>query len=218
MWLNPGSEFPDVETATPEGLVAVGGDLLPERLLGAYRKGIYPWYGPGQPILWWSPDPRAIIPLDRIHIGRSLKKTLRANPFEIRINTAFREVVTACGDRPGGLDETWITPEMVEAYVRLYEMGHAHSVEAWEGDELVGGLYGVTVGGLFAGESMFHRRTNASKVALIALTDRLKERGFTLLDCQMLTPITESIGARSIARNDYMDRLAAALERDCRFV
>jgi leucyl/phenylalanyl-tRNA--protein transferase len=168
--------FPPVEYATTEGLLAVGGDLSSERLLEAYRHGIFPWYSAGQPILWWSPDPRAVLYPERLKIRRSLKQTLRRGHFCVRFDTAFRDVMLACAaprdQYPGG--GTWITDEMIEAYRHLHELGFAHSVETWHDERLVGGLYGVALGGVFFGESMFSRATDASKVALVALAERLR--------------------------------------------
>ncbi|MEQ2009640.1 MAG: leucyl/phenylalanyl-tRNA--protein transferase [Limisphaerales bacterium] len=203
--------FPDprdaVKRGPHSGLVAVGGDLSVPRLLLAYRSGLFPWTA--DPATWWSPDPRGIIELERFHVSRSLSRTLRKGGFEVTFDRAFREVITACAKtrRPGG----WITPEFVEAYTELHEAGHAHSVECWEAGKLVGGVYGVAVGGLFAGESMFHRADDASKVALFHLVARLRERGFTLFDTQMVTPVTRSLGATEISRAAYLRRLAAAM-------
>ena len=168
---SPDFQFPPVDLASPEGLLAIGGDLRAERLLAAYRAGVFPWYNSGQPILWWSPDPRAILFLDKLRISRSLAKTLRRKKYRVTLDTRFREVIHACsGERanqqtPG----TWIHPEMIEAYRRLHALGHAHSVEVWYESELVGGLYGVLLDGVFFAESMFHRRTDASKIALACL-------------------------------------------------
>lgn len=205
--------FPPVDTASPDGIVAVGGDLEPGTLLAAYRSGLFPMpirSGRGEVMAWWSPDPRGVIPLDGLRVSRSLRRSRRR--FEIRVDTAFASVITACADpsRPGG----WITDEIVEAYVRLHELGWAHSVEAWTPDgELAGGLYGVGTGGLFAGESMFHRRTDASKVALVALVERLGAGGAELLDVQWATPHLRSLGAVEIPRPRYLELLAAAVAR-----
>jgi len=207
--------FPDPRQASDSdgisGLVALGGDLRPERLLLAYRSGLFPWTV--DPITWWSPDPRAIFELDRIHVPRSLAKVIRRGDFEVTVNRAFREVIEGCArTRRSG---NWISPEFIEAYTRLHQLGHAHSVECWSrsrGSKLAGGIYGVAVGGLFAGESMFHRVSDASKVALVALATRLRERGFTLFDIQMVTDTTERFGAVEIPREDYLRRLAAAVK------
>ncbi len=187
------------------GLVAVGGDLSVPRLLLAYRSGLFPWTA--DPVTWWSPDPRGIFELDGFHVSRSLARTLRKGGFEVTFDRAFREVITACAKtrRPGG----WISKEFIAAYTALHEAGHAHSVECWRAGELVGGVYGVAVGGLFAGESMFHRADDASKVALFHLVGRLRERGFMLFDTQMVTPVTRQLGATEVSRSKYLRRLAA---------
>jgi leucyl/phenylalanyl-tRNA---protein transferase len=207
-WLNP-------DRADEDGLVAVGGDLEPETMLTAYRRGIFPWYGIDQPICWWSPDPRAVLELDGLHVSRRLARTLRTGKFATTVNRAFEAVVAGCAERPP--EETWITPELVVAYRRLHERGHCHSVEAWQGGELVGGVFGVTVGGLFAGESMFHRRTDGSKVALVALVERLRQRGFALFDVQFRTAHTTRMGAVEVPRAAYLRRLAEAVKLDVRF-
>jgi len=209
--------FPDARDAVKRGphagLVAVGGDLSVPRLLLAYRGGLFPWTA--APVTWWSPDPRGIIELDQFHVSRSLARTLRKGGFEVTFDRAFREVITACARtrRPGG----WISPEFIAAYTALHEAGHAHSVECWRAGELVGGVYGVAVGGLFAGESMFHRAVDASKVALFQLVGRLRERGFTLFDTQMVTPVTRQLGATEITRAAYLRRLAAAVRVNAAF-
>jgi len=205
--------FPDARDAVKRGvhagLVAVGGDLSIPRLLLAYRSGLFPWTA--DPVTWWSPEPRGIIELDQLHISRSLARALRKGVFEITVDRAFREVITACAEtrRPGG----WISPEFIAAYTALHQAGHAHSVECWQAGQLVGGVYGVTVGGLFAGESMFHRATDASKVALCHLVQRLKQGGFTLFDTQMVTTVTRQLGAVEISRTEYLRRLAEAVAR-----
>ncbi len=199
--------FPDPRHADDEGLVAIGGDLSVERLLLAYESGIFPWYDAGLPPLWWSPDPRAVIDNQSLHISRSMRRALRED-FELRLDTAFRSVMTECAqNRNGG---TWILPEMVEAYVELFQRGHAHSVEVWTGGELVGGLYGVQCGGLFAAESMFHRRTNASKIALVAAVRNFFAAGIELFDVQFLTPHLDSLGAYELPRTEYLQRVARA--------
>lgn len=207
--------FPNPRTADRRGLVAVGGDLSVPRLLLAYRSGIFPWTF--DPITWWSPNPRAIFELDSFQPLRSLARLLRRNPFAVTRNRAFRAVMEGCATSAPGRETTWITPEFIAAYTRLHELGHAHSVECWQGAELVGGIYGVSVGGLFAGESMFHRASNASKVALCHLIAHLRERGFDLFDVQMLTPVTRQLGAVEIPREDYLRRLAGAATRACSF-
>ena len=207
--------FPDATQADADGLVAVGGDLSPERLLLAYRDGIFPWSV--RPITWWSPEPRGVMPLKEFHIATSLKKFLQQCPYEVTVNQAFRDVMSACaapGTKRGGV---WISPEFIAAYTRLHERGHAHSVECWLDGRLVGGIYGVSVGGFFAGESMFHRADNASKVALVKLVERLRERGFALFDIQMVTPATKPFGAREISRQEYLSQLAKAVEMRCTF-
>ncbi len=195
--------------------MAVGGDLSVPRLLLAYRSGIFPWTV--NPVSWWSPNPRAIFELERFHVPHSLAKFLRRAPFEVTCNRAFRRVMEGCAVPGPGRRGGWITLEFIDAYTRLHKAGHAHSLECWQAGELVGGIYGVSVGGLFAGESMFHRVSNASKVALCHLVARLRERGFTLFDIQMITPATRQLGAIEISRDAYLDRLAAATKLDCRF-
>ncbi len=214
--LNPHSadfRFPPVDFASPEGLLAIGGDLRAERLLEAYRHGIFPWYNEGQPILWWSPDPRAVLFPKKLRVSRSLKKTLRANPFKVSLDTRFREVIQACAlpRKKHGAGGTWITQEMLEAYCRLHEQGYAHSVESWAGDRLVGGLYGVALGGVFFGESMFSRASNASKVAFVYLVRQLSAWGYTLIDCQVPSAHMESLGAEEIRRRDFLALLDKAL-------
>jgi leucyl/phenylalanyl-tRNA---protein transferase len=210
-WLLSNTPEPDEDL----GLVAVGGDLRPERLLAAYRQGIFPWYNEGDPICWWSPDPRAIFELDGLRVSRRLARTLRSERFGVTFDRAFNEVLRGCADRPG--EGTWITPEMSAAYQELHRLGHAHSVEVWQGEVLAGGLYGVAVGGLFAGESMFTRVRDASKVALVFLVQRLRERGFRLFDIQLLTEHTARLGAIEIPRAEYLRRLAEALRCEATF-
>ena len=202
------------EAADEHGLVAIGGDLRPETLLDAYRHGVFPWFDEMTPICWWSPDPRTVLPLDGLHVGRRLARTLRSGRFTVSVNRDFAGVIRGCTEREEG---TWITSEMVTAYERLHALGHAHSVEVWQDGELAGGLYGVAVGGLFAGESMFHRRTDASKVALAALVGRLRERGFVLFDVQMTTPHLLRMGAVEIPRAEYLERLREAVVLDVTF-
>jgi leucyl/phenylalanyl-tRNA--protein transferase len=205
--------FPDPREANDDGLVAIGGDLGVERLLLAYRSGIFPWSC--DPITWWSPDPRAIFEFDEFRISRSFAKTLRREPFDITLNKAFVEVMEGCAT--ARTDGNWIGPEFIEAYTALHEAGHAHSIECWRDDELAGGVYGVSVGGLFAGESMFHRVSEASKVALHYLVEHLRQQGFALFDIQMVTPITSQLGARHISRDEYLERLQDAVELECAF-
>ena len=202
--------------AEPLGLVAVGGDLRPARLLDAYRHGIFPWYSDGEPVLWWSPDPRAIFELDGLHVSRRLRRTIRSGRFTPTVNRDFTGVMRGCADRPG--EGTWITADMIAAYEELHRRGHAHSVEVWHEGRLAGGVYGVAVGGLFAGESMFTRVRDASKVALAYLVERLRQRGFWLFDIQLLTPHTASLGAVEIPRGKYLARLRQALACDVSFV
>ena len=201
--------FPDPRWATPEGLLAIGGDLSPERLLLAYRNGIFPWYGEEQPILWWSPDPRCVLFPQDIYVSRRLARLIRQRRFHLTCNLAFARVVTACADlRIQNGEATWLISAMQEAYRELHALGFAHSVEAWDGDELVGGLYGVALGKFFFGESMFHRRSNASKVILAQLVRHLGREGFLLLDCQVPNPHLRSMGARDIRREDFLELLA----------
>ena len=203
--------FPDPLLANAEGLVAIGGDLSAPRLLLAYRSGIFPWTA--DPVTWWSPDPRAIFELDRFHVSHSLARAIRAHDFQITINKAFREVMEACAAPARGRRTTWISPEFIEAYTMLHQLGHAHSVECWRGNALAGGIYGVSIGGFFAGESMFHRVSNASKIALFHLVQHLRKWSFRLFDIQMLTPITAQLGGITIPRVEYLRRLAAAIEK-----
>lgn len=208
-------EFSPLE-ADERGLCAVGGDLEPETLRAAYLAGVFPWFDDSLPICWWSPDPRAIIEIDGLHVSRRLARAIRSHRFRVTVNQDFAGVMQGCADRPE--EGTWITEEMFAAYVRLHKLGDAHSIEVWERDSLVGGLYGVAFGGFFAGESMFHRVSDASKIALAALVDRLLERRFSLFDVQFVTPHTVRMGAIEIPREQYLDRLAAALGISTSFV
>ena len=205
--------FPPVDSSTPEGLLAVGGDLRPERLLEAYRHGIFPWYDEDQPILWWSPDPRTVLFPDKLHISRSLEKTIRRGHFTVTLDRCFREVMQHCaGPRPQYPDGgTWITAEMLDAYTTLHKQGYAHSVETWQEGQLVGGLYGVALGGAFFAESMFTRVPDASKVALVCLVRQLQTWGFRLMDCQQSSPHVIALGAEEISRREFLDHLNAAL-------
>jgi leucyl/phenylalanyl-tRNA--protein transferase len=207
--------FPDPLRARNDGLVAVGGDLSVERLALAYRSGIFPWTV--DPITWWSPDPRGIFELENFHVSRSLAYELKRGRIQVTFNQNFTAVIRGCAEAPRDGDSTWITEEFIRAYIRLHEAGHAHSVEAWMNGELVGGLYGVAAGGLFAGESMFHRVSNASKLCVARLVERLNERGFALFDTQMVTTATQQLGAVEIRRSEYLKRVKAAVEKDCRF-
>jgi leucyl/phenylalanyl-tRNA--protein transferase len=201
--------------ADAEGLVAIGGDLSVPRLLQAYRSGIFPWTA--NPVTWWSPDPRAIFELNGFHVSRSLCRVLRQQVFQVTRDKAFRQVMEGCAASAPGRGTTWITPEFLTGYTQLHERGYAHSLECWQDNELVGGIYGVAIGGFFAGESMFHRASNASKVALFYLLQHLRERGFALFDIQMLTPITAQLGGTTIPRKEYLRRLPEAVEKNCSF-
>jgi len=215
MLLDERLRFLDPRSATAEGLVGIGGDFSVERLLLAYRSGIFPWTE--DPISWWSPDPRGIFELDQFHISRSFERFLRKIPYTTTMDRAFRAVMEGCAAPDASRADTWITPQFIAAYTQLHEQGHAHSVECWRGTELVGGIYGVAVGGLFAGESMFRRADNASKVALQQLITHLRERGFTLFDIQMVTGITRQLGAKEISRAEYLQRLRHAVTLSCKF-
>jgi leucyl/phenylalanyl-tRNA--protein transferase len=206
--------FPDPERAEPDGLLAVGGDLSPERLLAAYAAGIFPWFSEGTPILWWSPDPRLVLDPDRLHVSRSLQRTIRRRRFRVTSDTAFERVIRRCASRERpGQDGTWITEEMVRAYLRLHRLGYAHSFEAWEGETLAGGLYGVSLGAAFFGESMFADRPDASKVAFVRSVEVLSGRGLELLDAQVRTEHLLRLGAREIPRREFLRRLAHALRK-----
>lgn len=208
-------DFPDPHRAGPEGLVAVGGDFSVSRLLRAYRLGMFPWTA--RPITWWSPDPRAILELDALHVPRSLARVLRSDAFSVSLNRDFPAVIRGCAEHSSRRGKTWITRPFVEAYCQLHREGHAHSLEVWTDGQLAGGIYGVAQGGLFAGESMFHRVSNASKVALVRLVEHLRQRGFVLFDIQMLTPVTRMMGGVEIARAQYLQRLADAVRCPCSF-
>jgi leucyl/phenylalanyl-tRNA--protein transferase len=208
-WLNGSAPFPAVETALrePNGLLAAGGDLSPARLLDAYHHGIFPWFSPGDPILWWSPDPRMVLVPAEFKLSRSLARVIRNGGFEVRMDTAFETAMRACAAPRAGQNGTWIQEDMIAAYRALHELGYAHSVETWRDGELVGGLYGVAIGRMFYGESMFSREANASKVALAHLARQLERRDFGLIDCQMNTPHLASLGAREIPRAEFVERL-----------
>lgn len=210
-WLDPHELwFPDPATALrqPNGLLAAGGDLRPERLLLAYQLGIFPWFEADQPPLWWSPDPRMVLVPAEIHISRSMRKFLRRHPYTLRSDSAFGAVMALCASTRS--EGTWITDSMLGAYEALHQLGHAHSVEVWEGDELVGGLYGVAMGQVFFGESMFSLRPNVSKLALIDLAARLPQAGYQLIDCQVANPHLLSLGARNMARSRFRQLLPTA--------
>jgi leucyl/phenylalanyl-tRNA---protein transferase len=198
--------FPPASQALtePNGLLAAGGDLSPQRLLAAYRRGIFPWYEEGQPILWWSPDPRAVLRPEGVSVSRSLRRSLNRGGFELKIDHAFEAVVAACAEPRRYTDATWITREMATAYTRLHRLGWAHSFESWRDGELVGGLYGVAIGRVFFGESMFTRATDASKVALVRLAEYLHARAFRLIDCQVASAHVASLGATPVSRADFL--------------
>jgi leucyl/phenylalanyl-tRNA--protein transferase len=215
--LGPEFVFPDPEQSEPGGLLAIGGDLAPQRLLLAYATGIFPWYSEGQPILWHSPDPRAVLLPSALHVSKSLARSLRRRKFEVRLDTAFADVVHACAEVPRpGAEGTWITRDMLRAYVRLHALGYAHSAEAWENGRLVGGLYGVSLGGVFFGESMFTRRSDASKVAFAVLVRQLEHWDFDFVDCQIRTAHLERMGAVLWPRKTFLEALARSLGRKAR--
>jgi leucyl/phenylalanyl-tRNA--protein transferase len=215
--LSEALKFPPPRLATPEGLLAVGGDLSRERLLLAYRMGIFPWYADDEPILWWSPDPRLVLYPREFHLSRSLEKVIRRGDFEISMDRAFEAVIRECAAvRAGKGEGTWIVPDMIRAYCDLYETGFAHSVEAWRGSRLAGGLYGVSLGSGFFGESMFARETNASKVALAALAAYLNIEGFEIIDCQVTTGHLQRMGAREVPREIYLEELDRCLQATTR--
>jgi leucyl/phenylalanyl-tRNA--protein transferase len=216
-WLSPADPpeaFPDVSRALtePDGLLAAGGDLSPERLLAAYARGIFPWFEEGQPILWWSPDPRCVLRPDRLHVARRLRRQLRNSPTELRFNTAFGSVIRACAGRRRSQQGTWITNDMIAAYEHLHREGWAHSVETWDGGELTGGLYGLCIGRVFFGESMFSGRANTSKMALLGLTRHMQAAGIELLDCQVASPHLFTLGAEYMRRRNFSAFLAAACD------
>ena len=206
-WLNPydPADFPDVVLALrdPDGLLAVGGDLSVERLLAAYQRGIFPWYSGDQPILWWSPDPRSVLFPDKLHVSRSLRKVLRKQEYKITFDTAFAEVIHACSQPRAGDPGTWITDEMQQAYIRLHQAGYAHSIEIWLNGKLVGGLYGIAIGKVFFGESMFSRVTDASKVAFVFLVRQLQRWQFGVIDCQIQSAHLDQFGAELIPRSEF---------------
>ena len=207
--------FPNLQTANREGLLALGGDLSVPRLILAYRSGIFPWTD--EPLTWWSPDPRAIFEIDRFHPPKRLEPKLHRCPFDLTIDRDFPAVIHACAERAPGRESTWISPRFIEAYLELHRQGHAHSVEVWQEGRLVGGIYGVAINGFFAGESMFHRETDASKIALCHLMNHLRARKFELFDTQVLSPLTARLGAIEIRRRDYLERLNSALHNPVQF-
>lgn len=208
----PADSFPPVAQALvqPNGLLCAGGDLSVERLITAYQQGIFPWYGEDEPLLWWSPNPRTLISTDSFHVSRSMRRFLKQHPYRISIDQAFAETISACAAPRAQSAETWITDEMRDAYIALHTAGHAHSLEIWEDNELVGGIYGVAVGGAFCGESMFSRRTNTSKLALWTLLQQLNRWGFTVFDCQLWNDHLASLGAYELNRDDYIQQLKHA--------
>jgi len=210
-WLGPDDPFPPIERALkePNGLLCAGADLSLERLVEAYRSGIFPWFSGSEPILWWSPDPRMVLFCDELRISRSLAKNMRNKGYVVQIDTAFRDVLAGCASPRRGEAGTWLGDDMRTAYGRLHRAGYAHSFECWHDEVLVGGLYGVAVGRMFYGESMFSRATDASKVALVALVEELRQRGFPLIDCQVRTPLLAQMGAREIPRREFLRRLRA---------
>ncbi len=212
---NPADPFPDPAYAEqePDGLLAVGGDLTPTRLLNAYRRGIFPWFGEHDPILWWSPDPRMVLFPSRLKVSRSLGKTLRRRKFTVTFDLAFAHVIRACAAPRKDQPDTWISEEMILAYEQLHHQGVAHSAEAWQGDELAGGLYGIALGRIFFGESMFSDVSDASKVAFVGLVDRLQQSRYELIDCQVYTQHLETLGAELIPRSRFQDLIDAAIER-----
>ncbi len=213
----PITEFPDPHTAHPDGIVAVGGDLHPQTLLAAYRRGIFPWPAEGYPLLWFCPEERAVLEFNDLHLPRSLRRAQRQMPFEHSIDRAFADVIQACATRPRpDQDGTWITPAIIVGFTRFHQLGYAHSVETWLDGRLVGGIYGVAVDGAFAAESMFYDAPNASKFALLHLIEHLRNRGLDWIDIQVMTPHMERLGAREIGRDEYLARLAATHARGLR--
>ncbi len=212
IWLDPDDDttpFPSVDRAMrePDGLLALGGSLRPKRLLAAYRRGIFPWYNAGQPILWWSPNPRAVLFPDRMHISRSLRKTVRNGEYHITLDSAFPAVIQHCAEPRPGTPGTWLTAEMIDAYTLLHQLGYAHSAEAWWDGQLVGGLYGIALGNVFFGESMFSRRSDASKAAFVHLVRQLQTWGYALIDCQVASPHLRTLGAEEILRTQFVTEL-----------
>lgn len=211
--LNDELWFPSIEHSEPDGLLALGGDLSPERLLLAYSNGIFPWYNEGDPILWWSPNPRMILYPEEIKISKSMAKVLRQGKFKVSFDNAFESVITACASIcRNGIRETWIVPDMIKAYLTMHQLGYAHSVEVWSDGKLVGGLYGISIGAVFCGESMFSLESNASKVGFITLVQWLQKLNYHFIDCQVHTPHLESLGAREIPRERFLSELTDALK------
>jgi leucyl/phenylalanyl-tRNA--protein transferase len=211
-WLSrTDTQFPPVSQALSDGLLAAGGDLSPERLLSAYRQGIFPWFNAGSPILWWSPDPRMVLIPEQVKLSKSLKRTLKKQPYTVTFDQAFSAVMLACAqprdDPQEGESGTWIHPDMIHAYTQLHQQGHAHSVECWDDGRLVGGLYGVAIGRVFFGESMFSIARDSSKIALVTLCQQLQHWGIPLIDCQLYSEHLASMGATEIDRQDFIDTL-----------
>ena len=208
-FLDVDDPFPPVDLALrdPNGLLAAGADLSPARLIDAYERGIFPWFNDDDPVLWWSPDPRMVLPINEVRVSRSLRRTIRSTKFSVSADTAFAEVVAGCAQPRPDQDGTWITKDMASAYARLFDLGYAHSIEVWSGEALAGGLYGVALGRMFFGESMFARRSDASKVALVLLARQLARWGFEFIDCQMSTAHLASLGAQEISRASFVRRV-----------
>jgi leucyl/phenylalanyl-tRNA--protein transferase len=213
-WLRGDAPFPPVSKAlaSPNGLLCAGGDLSPGRIVEAYSRGIFPWFSEGDPILWWSPDPRMVLFPEELRVSRSLRKAVDRGPYEVRVDTAFREVMQACAEPRDGQGGTWIVPEMIDAYTALHQRGFAHSLESWRDGELAGGLYGVALGKVFFGESMFARAPDASKVALVHLVERLRAADYRVIDCQQATAHLASLGAREIPRAAFAQLLRESIQ------
>ncbi len=214
-WLDESLQFPPVSTACeePDGLLAAGGDLSPERIITAYKQGIFPWYEEDQPILWWSPNPRTVIIPSEIHISKSMRKTLKNTAYTVTFNQDFHQVIQACKAPRGDSDETWITDDMIDAYCALHDLGYAHSVEVWCENKLVGGLYGLALGSVFFGESMFSRESNASKIGFITLTKHLQKLDFTLIDCQVASDHLFTLGAKELPRETFIETITEAITK-----
>ncbi|WP_159820117.1 leucyl/phenylalanyl-tRNA--protein transferase [Colwellia sp. 20A7] len=215
--------FPPVSAALtePNGLLALGGDLQPNRLINAYSNGIFPWFSEGDPLMWWSPDPRAIIKLADLHVNRTLRKAIKKSPYKVTVNSAFEQVIKQCANAPFRSDETWILPEMEAAYINLHQLGFAHSIEVWQTnnddalspkEELVGGLYGIAINGFFSGESMFYSKPNASKFALVAISKLLSSVNVDFIDCQLLNPFLADMGASEVTRDDFINLKNKAID------
>jgi len=215
-WLNTDSiDFPPLDSALtePNGLLAIGGDLSTKRLISAYSKAIFPWFNQGEPPLWWSPSPRAIIPIDNLRINRTLRKQLNRKLYKVTINKAFEQVISSCADAPFRTEGTWILDEMKTGYQSLHQQGYAHSIEVWHNDELVGGLYGVAINGFFSGESMFYKKANASKIALVSLAQLLTSENIKFIDCQLQNPFLESMGCIEIPRTEFIGLQQKAIKQ-----